>query len=271
MRLSIITINYNNLDGLRKTIDSVVSQTFRDFEWIIIDGGSTDGSKQLIEQNAEHFSYWVSEPDTGIYNAMNKGIKQAHGKYLQFLNSGDWFYDENSLMRCFQHEFNTDIVYGDLYFVKENGELELSSYPQQLTIHFLYHFSLGHNASFIKRSLMQKDPYDEHYTIVSDWKFFLKQALAGSTFERIGEVITCFDTTGISSCNEVLIQEERNRAIKELIPETLIHDFNLIDKLQTTLDKDQVKKVLKYGSKKRIYHKLITGALAFIELLDKHL
>ena len=85
MKLSIITVNLNNREGLQKTIDSVVNQTFRDFEWIVIDGGSTDGSKELIEQYADHFAYWVSEPDKGIYNAMNKGIKVAKGEYLQFL------------------------------------------------------------------------------------------------------------------------------------------------------------------------------------------
>ena len=80
MKLSIITVNYNNREGLQRTIDSVVSQTFRDFEWIVIDGGSTDGSKELIKQYADHFSYWVSEPDKGIYNAMNKGILKATGE-----------------------------------------------------------------------------------------------------------------------------------------------------------------------------------------------
>ena len=89
MKLSIITVNLNNRDGLQKTIDSVVSQTFKDYEWIVIDGGSTDGSKELIEQYADHFTDWVSEPDKGIYNAMNKGIGMASGEYIQFLNSGD--------------------------------------------------------------------------------------------------------------------------------------------------------------------------------------
>ncbi len=92
MKLSIITVNLNNKDGLQKTIDSVISQTFKDFEWIVIDGGSTDGSKELIEKYSDYISYWVSEPDKGIYNAMNKGIKVAKGDYLEFLNSGDIFF-----------------------------------------------------------------------------------------------------------------------------------------------------------------------------------
>ena len=94
MKLSIITINYNNRDGLQKTIDSVVSQTYKNFEWIIIDGGSTDGSKELIEQYQDHCAYWCSEPDKGIYNAMNKGIEKAIGDYSLFLNSGDRLHDD---------------------------------------------------------------------------------------------------------------------------------------------------------------------------------
>ena len=90
MILSIITINYNNSDGLQRTIESVLSQTWTDFEWIVIDGGSTDGSLDIIKKHASHFSFWCSEPDTGIYNAMNKGITHAKGEYLNFMNSGDW-------------------------------------------------------------------------------------------------------------------------------------------------------------------------------------
>jgi len=83
-KLSIITINYNNCAGLKRTIDSVVSQSFKDYEWIVIDGGSKDGSKDLIEQYSDSFTYWVSEPDNGIYNAMNKGIEKANGEWMLF-------------------------------------------------------------------------------------------------------------------------------------------------------------------------------------------
>ena len=91
MKLSIITVNLNNLEGLKKTYESVVSQTFTDYEWLVIDGGSTDGSREFIEQHQDKFAYWCSEPDKGIYNAMNKGIVRAKGEYLNFMNSGDYF------------------------------------------------------------------------------------------------------------------------------------------------------------------------------------
>ena len=101
MKLSIITINFNNKDGLKRTIESVISQKFQEFEWIIIDGGSSDGSKLLIEEvarnNKKLVSYWCSEPDGGIYPAMNKGIDKAKGEYILFLNSGDTLHNKNVL------------------------------------------------------------------------------------------------------------------------------------------------------------------------------
>ena len=92
MNLSIVTINYNNKKGLAKTIESVTNQEFKDFEWIIVDGGSTDESVALIQDNLNHIDYWVSEKDQGIYDAMNKGIKASTRDYILFLNSGDYFY-----------------------------------------------------------------------------------------------------------------------------------------------------------------------------------
>ena len=269
MRLSIITINYNNCSGLLKTIESVISQTFRDFEWIVIDGESTDGSRELIEQYADHFSYWVSEPDRGIYNAMNKGIKVARGEYLQFLNSGDWLFDETSLERCFSHSFKSDIAYGDFYFAYKDGKMERSHFPNQLSLRYFYRFSLGHNASFIKRELLQKDLYDERFRIVSDWEFFLKKAMENCSFEYLDEIVSCFDTDGISRVNPELVNQEHETVLKELIPDMLVRDFKRIDDLNAVLDGKHVKKVLEYDGKKRIYRKMITGVLLIIEKLDK--
>ena len=269
MRLSIITINYNNAAGLQKTIDSVVSQTFRDFEWIVIDGGSSDGSCELIERNSKYFCYWVSEPDAGIYNAMNKGIKVAKGEYLQFLNSGDWLCDERVLERCFSHCFTKDIVYGDLFFVNHDGSREKSDYPKELTLRYLYKYSLGHNATFIRRELLQKELYDERYRIVSDWAFFLKQALNNRDFEWLGETVSCFDTGGISSINVELVKRERESVLHDLIPDLLVRDFRLMDEMEIVLHENHVQRILKYGRKKKLYHKMITGFLLFLERLDK--
>jgi acetyltransferase-like isoleucine patch superfamily enzyme len=130
MKLSIITINRNNAAGLRKTIESVVSQTYTDFEYIIIDGASTDDSVNIIKEYAEatlpcgeglgERLYWVSEPDKGIYNAMNKGILKANGEYCLFLNSGDWLYDNDVLNDVFSISPTEDIVYGNDVFIGAN-------------------------------------------------------------------------------------------------------------------------------------------------------
>lgn len=267
MKLSIITVNLNNRDGLQKTIDSVVAQTFKDFEWIVIDGGSTDGSKELIEQYADHFAYWVSEPDKGIYNAMNKGVKVAKGAYLQFLNSGDWLCDASALERCFRHGFASDIAYGDLYFC-DGEDKKKHQYPSKLTLKFLYDYSLGHSASFIRKSLLENDLYNEDFKIVSDWEFFLKQALKNKSFEYINEDVSCFDTSGLSSKNEQLVKLERNRVIKKLVPDMLIGDFELMDQMEAELNGDRVKKVLRFSTRP-IYRKVITATLSFIGFIDK--
>src|SRR5690348_5936351 len=112
-RLSLITINLNDLQGLRKTLDSIFTQTFTDYEYIIIDGGSTDGSLEEIKKSQDKLVYWTSEKDEGIYNAMNKGIVKAKGEYTLFMNSGDYLYSEDTLNKVFENANNEDLIYGD--------------------------------------------------------------------------------------------------------------------------------------------------------------
>ena len=147
MKLSVITINYNNRDGLRKTIESVVNQTCKDFEYVIIDGGSTDGSVDVIKEYADRINYWVSEPDKGIYNAMNKGIDVAQGEYCLFLNSGDYLFDNYVLSEVALHLDGTDVITGCLKL--DTGEFWYAH--KEITLSLLYKgFSLSHPASFIK-------------------------------------------------------------------------------------------------------------------------
>src|SRR5690606_22317295 len=110
-KLSIVTINLNNLVGLQKTMQSVFNQTFTDYEYIVIDGGSTDGSKEYIEKHTNKLVYWVSEKDGGVYEAMNKGIIKATGEYCNFLNSGDYFWNNSVLEKSLVHN-EVDIFYG---------------------------------------------------------------------------------------------------------------------------------------------------------------
>ena len=154
MTFSVITINYNNLEGLKRTAESILSQTLRDFEWIIIDGDSTDGSKEYIINLNEHLnqkgwnpiSYWCSEPDKGIYNAMNKGIAKAMGDYLNFMNSGDAFFENMTLESVWSllNNKEADVYYGDCQLEYYGKCREIRKYHSPLDIYDLYYHKLCH-------------------------------------------------------------------------------------------------------------------------------
>lgn len=212
MKLSIITINYNNQDGLQKTIDSVINQTFTDFEWIIIDGGSTDGSKKLIERYTDKISYWVSEHDKGIYNAMNKGIRVAHGEYLLFLNSGDYLFDKDVLYKVVPLLQDKDFYVGNLF----NGRLLNPNIDNLCTT--LFYSTFPHQASFIHRNNFVKyGEYREDLQIVSDWwLLFVGLILGNSTIGKIPFTISTYDVHGVSSKEKKKLIAERERCFSEI-------------------------------------------------------
>jgi len=217
-KYSIITVNLNNDEGLEKTIRSVIKQTSDVFEYIIIDGGSTDGSTDIISKYADHIDTWVSEPDTGVYNAMNKGIAMATGTYLLFLNSGDTLVEKTTIEHIapYLETSETDIIYGDLRF--DSGiENEVYHYPDELTFEFMYNHSLGHPATFIHRKLFKHvGGYDEDYSICADWVFFTKAiCLHDASYRHVPFVIANFTTDGMSSGaeNAKKVRDERRRAL----------------------------------------------------------
>ena len=227
MKLSIITVNLNNKYGLQKTIDSVISQTYRDFEWIIIDGGSTDGSKELIDKYSNYISYWVSEPDKGIYNAMNKGIKQAHGEYLQFLNSGDIYFEDNTLKQVVKFLINEDIVYGYAVIKNNNTKKRVNIRHEIISCYDLTRNTINHQCAFIKKKLFDIfGLYDENYKIVSDWKFFFDViAIQKCSTKHINLDIIIYDTTGISQTNSIEMENERREILRLYLPEYAIDDY----------------------------------------------
>ena len=197
--LSIITVNLNNKCGLQKTIDSVIAQTYKDFEWIIIDGGSTDGSKELIEKYGNYISHWVSEPDKGIYNGMNKGITVSNGEYLLFMNSGDKIYDENVLTRTIPLLLGEDYYVGDQYFSGTILRPNLSAVGHLCNI--LTFSYIPHQSTFIHRKIFNKyGLYREDLQIVSDWWLFYNSILLDNAIvERLPFVVSEFEGNGISS------------------------------------------------------------------------
>ena len=216
MKLSIITINYNHLEGLKKTFQSVKEQIWCDYEWIVIDGGSTDGSKEFIVEHQDCFAYWCSEPDGGVYNAMNKGIVRAQGEYVNFMNSGDTFFDSTSLKRVFAQPRFSDILYGAMLL--PNGELDHSPMMKSDLQWFdFYEHTLPHQASFIRRDLFDRiGLYDESYRIAADWYFFAKAFVwykVSSDF--IPALLARFEGGGLSS-NGDQAEVENQRFKKEV-------------------------------------------------------
>lgn len=205
-KLTIITINYNNKEGLIKTFESIQNQTWSDFEYIVIDGGSTDGGKELIEKNPK-INYWVSEKDSGVYNAMNKGIRKASGDYIIFMNSGDFFYDNNVLEKV-QHQLdsNIDILYGDSVYFNDEGYRRVEVPPKKLKFSFFYSGGINHQAAFIKRNLFHDYFfYNEDYKISADWEFFIVAiCLYNAKYKHLDETICYYDFSGISAKPENL-------------------------------------------------------------------
>ena len=173
-KVSIITVNLNNLEGLKRTMDSVLSQTFLDYEYIIIDGGSTDGSREYIEQYADRLTYWCSEPDNGIYNAMNKAVTKASGEYVCFMNSGDCLYSDSILEDIFSTEQTADILYGDIWRSKNGKKVSERKFPKQITAEQMFRGGITHQAIFSRRSLHIQYPYDEKYKMIADWNFLVR-------------------------------------------------------------------------------------------------
>lgn len=236
-KLSIITINYNNLEGLKRTVESVVSQTWQEFEYIVIDGGSTDGSAAYIESQSKHIDYWVSEPDQGIYNAMNKGVVKATGDYLLFLNSGDHFYSDQVLEKNHKFIILQDIVYFNLQVIDKNKKF-VKSYPDELSFSYFIKDTLPHPATFIKKIVFDRvGRYDENLKIVSDWKFFMESICKfNSSYKRIDEILSTFYLDGLSSDsqNKILIIDEKQKVLNVEF-RAYINDINRFSELEAII------------------------------------
>ena len=241
MKLSIITINRNNASGLEKTIRSVASQTNKGFEYIIVDGASTDGSVEVIKENEKEFAClkWVSEPDTGIYNAMNKGLRMASGEYIQILNSADCLATDNIVERMLEElekQGNPSILYGNMVKCFPDGRklVDKCFAGQEITMLGMYTGTLNHDPAYIRRDLFDKYGfYDENLKIVSDWKWYLQAIILGGGKPKYVDLdVTLFDMAGISenADSKAVIQKERQKVLKELIPYVFLHDYELYSK-----------------------------------------
>ena len=255
--LSIITINYNNRDGLALTLESVKSQTFRDYEWIIIDGGSTDGSRELILADQEHFAFWCSEPDDGIYDAINKGITHARGEYISCMNSGDIFFAPDTLDKVFAVPLTADIVYGDWYQVFPDGRRVFNSMPYPLDFTIFYHHNICHQAMFVRTTALKEKGFDASYGVVADYARWMEMLFAGASFQKVDTVVCCYDMTGISSRGKAG-WEESQRIRREIIPDWMTITIQRLEQYDNSFDHICLLHIQKRGGALRwVVHNLL--------------
>lgn len=229
-RISIITVNRNNSEGLKKTILSVIGQTYTNYEFIVIDGASSDQSVDIITQYQSNISYWVSEPDAGIFNAMNKGIQQASGDYLYFLNSADAFADNDVLNKIFGREtYTAPFINGHQLNDFGNYTQRVPAMNRPLTLFDFYWGTIKHQATFIHKSMFAKyGMYDENLKITADWKFFLQTIGLHNEQPLFTDTdIVLFQWDGISTNPQLQKkhEEERLTVLNECIPHSIQKDY----------------------------------------------
>ena len=246
MKLSIITVNYNNRNGLEKTINSVLSQIWHDYEWIVIDGGSTDGSRELIEKYQEHITFWCSEPDKGIYNAMNKGIAKANGEFVSCMNSGDSYYEKDTLHKVFSVERTGDILYGDWMNVYDDHH-ELIHFPSPVEIYSFCQRNICQQAMFVRTSILKSKGFDESFHVLADYNRWIEAALSGYGFEYVSVIVCNYDMSGISSINGDLCREEFLRIEKDTLPVTVMLSMQRIKGFEQNKTMRRTKMLLNKG------------------------
>lgn len=258
MKLSIITINYNNREGLRRTIQSIVTQTSHEFEYIVIDGGSNDGSIEVIKEYSDYINYWISEPDRGIYHAMNKGVAKATGEYCNFINSGDIYHSNKVVQQFLKSSLSSDIITGITRRVKydntKSSTVAIATPKATITTETLLIKSISHPASFIKTSLLKNNPYDESLRIVSDWKFFLEELIIKQrSYSPIDITVVDFNIYGISNTQCAQLTMERQQVLYSLLPPKLVDDY-----IATIIGRTPLERMISQSRQGSLFRKILT-------------
>lgn len=227
IKISVVTVCFNAVDAIEETILSVLNQTYRSIEYIIIDGGSTDGTVDIIKKYANKLAYWISEPDKGIYDAMNKGIKVATGEYINFMNAGDSFYGNNVIKNVINLFGNNDFICGIAAIRKKQKQMYLYWKPIKANFKFkdiCYGGIINHQSCFIKREILSKG-YDLNARIIADELMFIEQVVFNNkTYLPINHIIANYDFYGISNNINVIhqIQSERINFFEKKLPTILL-------------------------------------------------
>lgn len=243
MKISVITVCRNNEIGLKKTIESVINQNYGDLEFIIIDGDSKDGTSSLITEYQKRFPIiFVSEPDEGIYDAMNKGINLASGEWINFMNAGDTFYNNNSISQAvsfLNDEFdiiygNTEIIYKDFKTIKDEPG------PDKLWMG-----RIPHQSSFIKSSIMRKYGYNKDNKIVADLEFFMSAYYNGGKIKKINQTISSFAKDGITEKMGKQVIIDAYRTVKKFKLSLIVDIYYNILKIKPFIKRLLPKKIFK--------------------------
>lgn len=224
MKISVITVNRNNREGLQKTLESIASQTVRPFECIVVDGASTDGGAALLRAFDGIITWSVSEPDKGIYQAMNKGVSHAGGDYCLFMNSGDCFASDTVLAALEETGPSADIIAGDTLVLSDPPHQKRA--PEQVSLRFLFNESLCHQSVLIKTALLRQHPYDEDLKIVSDRKFFLQTLVFdNASYQAVPIDIAAYDVSGYSARNRFASEQEWQDTLEKMLPVRILQDY----------------------------------------------
>jgi len=221
--VTIVTVTYNAEDLLEETILSVINQTYDNIEYIIIDGASTDGTVDIIKKYEDHIDYWVSEPDGGIYYAMNKGIEKATGKWINFMNAGDTFFDTETVAYVMEHKHdNAELIYGN--YKKKKANIIVRALEQK---NWLKTMPFNHQTLFSKTELAKQYPFDTSYKIVADHHFIMNMYHQKRRFQYLNQALAIFSEGGFANQNTVKMCIE---SLKVLIE----HNVSLDELYQTS-------------------------------------
>lgn len=207
MKVSIVTVSYNSVKNIEKTILSVVNQSYRDFEYIVIDGGSTDGTIDIIKKYEDKIGFWASEADKGLYNAMNKAVQKASGTWVNFMNCGDVFISNTVLEDIFNSNVSSDIICG-IAITHDRYWLPVS--PQDLSLHFFITDTINHQSAFVRKVLLLSSPFDETLKIASDTKFFFEMLIKHQVSYKPINIEVC-------KCEKPLVSNSRKESMNERI------------------------------------------------------
>lgn len=223
MKISVITVCYQAEQTIKKTIESLRHQTYPDIDYIIIDGESKDGTLKVIRETLGDFpARIVSEPDNGIYDAMNKGVRMALGDYVHFLNAGDTYASGDVIERTVSHieQSHADIVYGDIEYLYPDGKKERRNYDKKCAgqVYYLTGDCINHQAMFVRTSLQKEDLFDTELKICADRDFMMKKSKNGATYHAMGFPVCVYSYDGASLVQKDIYNREAALCIRRHYP-----------------------------------------------------